>query len=82
VSEITAADVAHLGPAKGDEAMTAPTLVVKLHAVGDAGGDRTLTFGANTSGGVVERVFARVSGVDATFVVDARVVARVVEALP
>jgi Domain of unknown function (DUF4340) len=81
VGEITAADVVHLGPAKGDEGVTAPALVVKVYGAGDAGGDRTLTFGATKSGSAA-RMFARISGVDATFVVDARVVDRVIEALP
>jgi hypothetical protein len=80
VSEITAADVAHLGPAKGDEGMSAPTLVVKVYSAGDAGGDRTLTFGA-TKSGTPTRSYARLSGVDATYVVDSRVVDRVLEAL-
>ncbi len=74
--------MAHLGPAKSDEGMGAPALVVKLYASGDAGGDRTLTFGATKTTAGTARVFARVSGVDATFVVDARVVDRIVEALP
>ncbi len=82
VGEITAAEVAHLGPAKADEGVGAPALVVKVYSGGDAGDDRTLVFGAPESGAPHPRRFARVSGVDATFVVDARVVDRVVEGLP
>jgi hypothetical protein len=82
VGEITAADVAHLGPAKGDEGFAAPALVVKVYSAGDAGADRTLAFGATKGGGAAAKVFARISGVGATFLVDGRVVDRVVESLP
>jgi len=82
VGEITAADVAHLGPARRDEGLGAPAHVVKVYSAGGAGADRTLSFGATKSGVGGAMRFARISGVDATFLVDGRVVDRVVESLP
>jgi hypothetical protein len=81
LAQLHADDIAHVGSAKPNEGFSSPSLTVNVDAMTDAAArTRTFMIGAQTKYKNVDVYFARIDGVDATFVLAADKVAPLIAA--
>lgn len=79
IASLRADAALHVGPSARDEGLATPVLELRV-ASGDAGTARRIAFGGETTVGNEKMRFARVDGVDATFVVPEALVDAILEA--